>query len=122
MEWRWYNKLDIKKREKGGQYIKRIFEEHKGRYGSIRITKFLEKEGVSINHKRVGKLMRSMGLYAKGARYHYKHYHKTTNNEDRPNLLNQIFEAEGKNQIWTGDITYIHTKRGYLSPAQFETN
>lgn len=63
--------------------------------------------------------MRSMGLYAKGTRYHYKHYHKTTDNEERPNLLNQVFDAEGKNQIWIGDITYIHTKRGYLYLAVF---
>jgi hypothetical protein len=54
--------------------IKRIFEEHKGRYGSLRISKSLETEGLKVNHKRVGKLMRSMGLYAKGTRYHYKHY------------------------------------------------
>jgi len=79
------------------QNIKRIFEEHKGRYGSIRITKSLEKEGILVNHKRVGRLMRSMGLYAKGTRYRYRHYHKTTENEDRPNLLNQVFDAEGKN-------------------------
>lgn len=101
------------------EHIKRIFEEHKGRYGAIRITKSLEKGGFSLNHKRVGKLMRTMGLYAKGTRYHYKRYHKTTNNEERPNLLKQVFEAEGKNQIWLGDITYIHTKRGYLYLAVF---
>jgi len=101
------------------QHIKRIFEEHKSRYGSIRITKSLAKEGITANHKRVSRLMRAMGLYAKGTRYRYKHYHKSTNNEDRPNLLNQIFKAEGKNQIWTGDITYIHTKRGYLYLAVF---
>ena len=92
------------------QHIKRIFEEHKGRYGSIRIAKSLEKEGISANHKRIGRLMRVMGLYAKGTRYRYRHYHKTTNNEDRPNLLNQI---------WIGDITYIHTKQGYLYLAVF---
>jgi len=101
------------------QHIKRIFDEHKGRYGAIRITKSLEKEGIFVNRKRVGKLMRTMGLYAKGTTYRYKHYHKTTNNEDRPNLLNQIFKADNKNQIWIGDITYIHTKRGYLYLAVF---
>lgn len=101
------------------QYIKRIFEENKGRYGAIRIAKSLEKENMCINHKRVGKLMRSMGMYAKGTKYHYKHYYKRTNNEERPNLLNQVFRAEGKNQIWAGDITYIHTKRGYLYLAVF---
>jgi putative transposase len=101
------------------QRIRQIFEEHKGRYGSIRVAKSLEKEGISVNRKRVGRLMRAMGLYAKGTRYRYKHYHRATDNEERPNLLKQVFEAEGKNQIWLGDITYIHTKRGYLYLAVF---
>lgn len=101
------------------QNIKRIFEEHKGRYGSKRISKSLEKERIFVNHKRVGRLMRTMGLYAKGTRYRYRHYHKTTKNKERPNLLNQVFDAENKNQIWLGDITYIHTKRGFLYLAVF---
>jgi len=100
-------------------HIKRIFEEHKGRYGAIRIAKSLENEGLTVNHKRVSRLMRTMGLYAKGTRFHYRRYHKTINNVERPNLLEQVFEAEGKNQIWLGDITYIHTKRGYLYLAVF---
>jgi len=101
------------------QNIRRIFNEHKGRYGMIRISRSLGREGISANHKRVGRLMRIMGLYAKGTRYRYKNYHKVTNNEERPNLLNQVFDARGKNQIWIGDITYIHTKLGYLYLAVF---
>ena len=62
--------------------------------------------------------MRTIVLYAKGTRYQYKHYHKT-NNQEHPNLLNQVFVAEDKNQIWLGDITYIHTKRGCLYLAVF---
>lgn len=99
--------------------IKRIFEENKGRYGCLRISKALEAEGLRINHKRVGKLMRSMGLYAKGTRYRYKHYHSMIQNEERPNLLNQVFKATGRNKIWLGDITYIPTKKGVLYLSVF---
>ncbi|EPC8411997.1 IS3 family transposase [Bacillus thuringiensis] len=56
--------------------IQQIFEEYKGRYGSLRITKILEKKGIRVNRKRVGKLMRQMKLYAKGSRYCYKRYNK----------------------------------------------
>ena len=45
--------------------IQEIFKEHIGRYGSLRITKVLEKKGIKVNRKRVGKLMRQMNLYAK---------------------------------------------------------
>ncbi|WP_315166514.1 IS3 family transposase [Metaclostridioides mangenotii] len=46
--------------------IKEIFEEHKKRYGSLRISKALEQKGIKVNRKRVAKLMRKMELYAKG--------------------------------------------------------
>ena len=99
--------------------IKRIFEEHKGRYGSLRISKSLETKGIKVNHKRVGKLMRSMGLYAKGTRYRYKHYHATIQMDERPNLINQTFKTTGKNNIWLGDITYIPTRKGFLYLSVF---
>ncbi|WP_256720793.1 IS3 family transposase [Priestia megaterium] len=34
--------------------IQEIFEEHKERYGSLRLTKVLEKKGIKVNQKRVG--------------------------------------------------------------------
>ncbi|WP_195743173.1 IS3 family transposase [Bacillus cereus] len=58
--------------------IQQIFEEHKGRYGSFRITKVLEKKDIKINRKRVGRLIRQMKLYAKVIRYRYKRYNKKT--------------------------------------------
>ena len=88
--------------------IKRVFEEHKGRYGSLRISKSLETEGIKVNHKRVGKLMRLMELYAKGARYRYKHYHAAIQKEEHPNLLNQTFQTTGKNPFLVGRY-YIHS-------------
>ena len=30
------------------------------------------------------------------------------------NLLNQNFKVQRKNQVWVSDITYIHTKQGWL--------
>ncbi|MBF7150022.1 IS3 family transposase [Bacillus toyonensis] len=69
--------------------IQQIFEEHKGRYGSLRMTKVLEKKGIKVNRKRVGKIMRQMKLYAKGSRY--KCYNKKSTSIEKPNRLNQVF-------------------------------
>lgn len=99
--------------------IQEIFKEHKGRYGSLRITKVLEKKGIKANRKRVGKLMRQMNLYAKGSRYRYKRYNKKSPSIERPNLLNQVFHTDGRNKIWVGDITYIPTQKGTLYLAVF---
>lgn len=99
--------------------IRKIFEEHKGRYGSIRITKALEQKGIIVNRKRVSKLMRTMKLNPKGTRYRYKRYNQETASIERPNLLNQSFKTDKKNKIWVGDITYVPTKKGVLYLAVF---
>ena len=93
--------------------IKRVFEEHSSRYGSKRIAKSLEREGIKINHKKVSRLMSKLGLVAKGAKKKYR-YHKRILNTQAPNLINQNFIAEERNQIWLGDITYIPTGEGFL--------
>ena len=91
--------------------FRRIFHEHHSRYGTIRITEVLNKKGIHVNRKRVGKLLHQMGLYAKESRYKYKNYNKKRPSLSHPNLLNQVFKAEKKNKIWSGDITYIPLKR-----------
>ncbi len=96
-----------------------IFQHNKGRYGSIRIARVLRERGILISRKRVGRLMRKMKLYPKGTRYRYKQYNQNANTIERPNLLNQMFYAENRNQIWVGDITYVPTRRGNLYLAVF---
>ena len=99
--------------------IRKIFEEHKGRYGSLRISKVLKENGITVNRKRVSKLMRNMKLCPKGTRYRYKRYNEKSTSIERPNLLNQLFQTDDKNKIWVGDITYIPTKKGILYLAVF---
>ena len=44
--------------------ITSIFKENKSRYGYRRITLELRNRGITINHKRVKRLMSKLGLYA----------------------------------------------------------
>lgn len=74
----------------------------------------LRKQGLSIDCKRLRRIMRDNGLYH---RFHRK-YVKTTDSEHQlscaDNLLNRRFDQFGINQAWCGDITYIPTKEGWL--------
>jgi transposase InsO family protein len=58
--------------------------------------------------------MRLNGIYAKTV----KRFKVTTNSKHKypvaANILNRQFSAEKPNQIWVSDITYIHTKEGFL--------
>lgn len=101
------------------EMIKAIFYEHKERYGSVRITQELCRRGMHVNHKRVGRLLHQLGLYAKGSRYNYKYYNRRRSSLTRPNLVNQCFQATGKNKLWLGDLTYIPTQEGILYLSVF---
>lgn len=96
------------------QKVSELFHEHESRYGAVRLTLALHDEGINVNRKRIGRIMQSLGLYAKGTRRNYKNYHRKTNNIEKPNLLHQVFETDHRNKIWLGDMTYIPTKEGFL--------
>ncbi|VDZ40366.1 integrase core domain protein [Streptococcus dysgalactiae subsp. dysgalactiae] len=101
------------------EMIKAIFYEHKERYGSVRIIQELCRRGMHVNHKRVGRLLHQLGLYAKESRYNYKYYNRRCSSLTRPNLVNQCFQATGKNKLWLGDLTYIPTQERILYLSVF---
>ena len=101
------------------QKIREVFEQHCGRYGAKRIADTLKDEGIKVNRKRGVKLMRTMGLYEKGARRAYRNYNKHHSNRAYPNVLQQDFTTDCRNKVWFGDITYVPTHEGYLYLAAF---
>lgn len=83
-------------------------------YGSPRIKKELEKEGIKVGKNRVARLMKTHGIAAIQAKA-YKAQSKVVPDETAsPNLLGQNFRVEKPNQTWVTDITYIRTKRGWI--------
>ena len=52
--------------------IRKIYNQHKGRYGYRRITSQLRSDGIIVNHKKVQKLMVEMGLRGKRKKVKYK--------------------------------------------------
>lgn len=85
--------------------IKEVFDESKGRYGSIRIGTVLEQRGIHINRNQISRLMREMNLCPKGTRYNYKKYNQKNRGEKRPNLLNQMFVTDTKSRIFMLSIS-----------------
>ncbi len=85
-----------------------------GSYGRPRMTEELKDIGLNVGHRSVGRLMRQNGISVARTR---KHKVTTDNNHKfniGPNLLDQNFAADGPNQKWAGDITYIWTREGWL--------
>lgn len=116
-------KRDLKAKRKKNlcALIRRIFYEHKRRYGSPRIFRELKKLKVKCSENRVAWLMQEMGLHAKGARKFRVTTDSWRSNKKRiaANILARKFNVRGPNQVWCGDITYIWTGEGYMYLAVF---
>lgn len=80
-------------------------------YGSPKMTGWLRRQGLAVNHKRVERLMRVMGLaaIAPGPRTSQKH----PEHPIYPYLLRDL-EIARPNQVWSTDITYIPMASGFL--------
>lgn len=96
-------------------HLRELFLVHKRRYGSPRLAVELKASGFSCCRNTVAKLMRREGLYALSRR---KYRPQTTQSGHAwpvaENLLQQQFEAEGPNQVWLADLTYVPTDEGWL--------
>ena len=91
-----------------------VFNEHKSRYGSVRIYEQLKDNGWKITQSRVSRHMKLLGLQAKAARKFKITTDSNHNKEVSDNLLEQNFSALDRNHRWITDITYIRTQEGWL--------
>ena len=92
------------------------------RYGAIVLAVLLfllsirragERVG-RLGHRRIGRLMRENDIKI----IRTQKFKATTDSNHTfniaPNLLDQDFSADGPNQKWAGDISYIWTSEGWL--------
>lgn len=87
--------------------IKELFDLNCGIYGSYRIQKLLEREGVFYSRSYIGRLMSKMGLRSILKK---KFVVTTDSKHDYPiasNLLNRDFDCGRLGEKWVSDITYI---------------
>ena len=92
--------------------IRRVYDEHKGRYGSPRITQHLRQEGVVCGENRVARLMRENELTARRKKA-FRPRTTLPGEGAAPNLIKEL-ESSAPDQIWVSDITYVATLEGWL--------
>ncbi|MEU6062858.1 IS3 family transposase [Streptomyces sp. NPDC047097] len=87
--------------------IRAVHLESDGTYGVPRITAELREEGEQVNHKRIARVMRSIGL----AGVRLRRRHRTTTPDPAaakaPDLIGRDFTAPEPNTKYVGDITYL---------------
>lgn len=94
--------------------IKAIHQASRQTYGAPRIQAELVDEGIQVGRKRVERLMKAVGLQGVSRRKATR----TTFRDDRVrpacDLVDRNFHADGPDQLWVADITYIPTWSGFL--------
>src|SRR5207247_174007 len=86
--------------------IQRLFQQHRGTYGSPRIHRALHAEGCTVSRRRVARLMRTAGLRARVVQIYRANPRLHRFYGQHPNRV-WARVATRPDQIWVGDITYL---------------
>jgi len=82
-------------------------------YGSRRVTAQLRRQGWTVNRKRVGRLMRVMGLQLKIRPKAQKTTDSAHDFPRYPNLVQGLVPIR-PDEVWVSDITYIRLRREFV--------
>ncbi|WP_315007263.1 IS3 family transposase [uncultured Granulicatella sp.] len=101
--------------------IQEIFTEHKGNYGYRRIHLELRNRGFKVNHKKVQRLMKVLGLIARIRRKLKYYSHKGDVGKRSDNLIQRDFEGTKPMEKCYTDVTEFaipnSEQKLYLSPV-----
>jgi transposase InsO family protein len=94
--------------------IRSIHGQHRGAYGSKRITVQLRRDGRRINRKRVERIMRQRGIVGITRRRRRSLTRQDPAATPAPDLIGRDFTAPAPGRRFVGDITYLPTQEGWL--------
>ena len=101
--------------------IQEIYYEHKGNYGYRRMTLELRNRGFMVNHKKVQRLMKVLGLSARIRRKRKYSSYQGEVGKKAENLIQRQFEASKPMEKCYTDVTEFaipnSTQKLYLSPV-----
>ncbi|MFW9112711.1 IS3 family transposase [Corynebacterium striatum] len=97
-----------------GARIKAIFDDEHGLYGAKRIAASLndDTDFGPTNHKKVARIMKSMGLKGFSKRRRCITTRRKPGHRVMPDLVGRTFTADEPNRVYVGDITYLPCKGG----------
>lgn len=122
--YKWKNTTESKA-ERLNKYIMRVLKDEfiisNQRAGYRTLTMKVRRDyGLKVNHKRVRRLMRKIGI-ASIIRRKRRIYTVSSEQETAENILNRKFKADRPNQKWVTDVTYLsygNGQKAYLSAVK----
>jgi transposase InsO family protein len=99
------------------EMIKQVFISSRKTYGSPRVFKQLQTDGVCCGRNRVARLMRREHIVAQRQRRYKRSTQTLRNRINADNILNREFHVERPNKVWASDITAFWTGSGWMHLA-----
>lgn len=96
------------------EQVREIHEASRGRYGSPRVRKELQRRGVRVSKRTVEQVMRELGLWGRRKRLFKVTTAANPKHSVEPNVLGRDFRATRPNERWVTDISYIWTAEGWV--------
>ena len=94
--------------------IKAHHEDSRGTYGMPRLHEDLKEEGIKVGGKRVARLMKNAGIMGVSRRKKHGLTKRDKSAQPIPDLVDRNFTADGPDQLWVADITYIPAGSNFL--------
>ena len=101
--------------------IKEIFDDTGSIYGFRRIGLALRDEGLTVNHKKIRRIMKELKLVPRMVRSEKKYSsYKGDVGKVAKNILARNFDVKEPDRVWASDVTEFKTDEGkvYLSPIK----
>ena len=106
--------LRAQRRARRAAEVKRLFDAHRGKAGSPRITAGLRDDGWRVSENTVAALMREQNLVARPKRMRKATTRPGKGRWRAPDQVKRDFSAAKLNRTWYGDGTGIGTGEGKL--------
>jgi transposase InsO family protein len=101
-----------------GEQLRTLHAQSRGTYGRPRLCAALRRAGRCHSHKRIGRLMRTLGL--SGVRRGRFAPQTTDSSHEHRRASNRLLAAQPPDrpdQVWVADITFVSTAEGWLYVA-----
>lgn len=93
--------------KKSGQ----IFHENRNVYGTRKIKEELQKLGLQVSRRRIGRIMKKLCLVSKYTVAQYKPHKQECNEDPVKNELNREFNGQSLYAVVVRDLTYVRVNR-----------
>lgn len=91
--------------------IQRIFKESRSNYGTRKLKVELKKQNRIVSRRRIGRIMKQLGLVSNYTVAQYKPYKQTCNEAPIKNELHRQFKQEEQLAVVVSDLTYVRVDK-----------